>query len=120
MRRPIVVGSSPVATAASASLPLRARARKTRRSSQFTSCISAVYNCIIALLISPFRRSKCRQTGVPDMRNVEHFIDGKVLAGASGRYADIFDPNVGEVPARVPRGTKGEQIGRGAGRGRGC
>src|SRR3546814_9033068 len=42
------------------------------------------------------------------MRNVEHFIDGKVLAGASGRYADIFDPNIGEVQARVTLGTKGE------------
>jgi malonate-semialdehyde dehydrogenase (acetylating) / methylmalonate-semialdehyde dehydrogenase len=36
------------------------------------------------------------------MRNIEHFIDGRRAAGASGRFGDVFDPNSGQVQARVP------------------
>ncbi|MEM8921616.1 MAG: aldehyde dehydrogenase family protein, partial [Pseudomonadota bacterium] len=35
------------------------------------------------------------------MRAIEHFIDGASVAGASGRYGDVFNPNTGEVQARV-------------------
>ena len=35
------------------------------------------------------------------MRQIEHFVDGKALAGAGGRFGDVFDPNTGEVQARV-------------------
>ncbi len=35
------------------------------------------------------------------MREVQHFVGGHALAGASGRFADIYDPNIGEVQARV-------------------
>ena len=35
------------------------------------------------------------------MRDVQHFINGKAQAGQSGRSADIFNPNTGEVQARV-------------------
>ncbi len=31
-----------------------------------------------------------------------HFIAGKHVAGTSGRFADVFDPNTGGVQARVP------------------
>ncbi|MBL4758313.1 MAG: CoA-acylating methylmalonate-semialdehyde dehydrogenase [Rhizobiales bacterium] len=34
-------------------------------------------------------------------RKIGHFIDGKEVAGTSGRFADIFDPNTGEVQAQV-------------------
>jgi malonate-semialdehyde dehydrogenase (acetylating)/methylmalonate-semialdehyde dehydrogenase len=35
------------------------------------------------------------------MRDITHFIDGVSVAGTSGRFADIFNPNTGEVQARV-------------------
>ena len=35
------------------------------------------------------------------MRQIEHFVDGKALAGGGGRFGDVFDPNTGEVQARV-------------------
>src|SRR6185369_16273301 len=35
------------------------------------------------------------------MRDITHFIDGASVAGTSGRYGDIFNPNTGEVQARV-------------------
>ncbi len=35
------------------------------------------------------------------MRSIEHFIGGRRVAGASGRFGDVFDPNTGRVQARV-------------------
>ncbi len=35
------------------------------------------------------------------MREIGHFIGGKTVAGTSGRYGDVYDPNTGEVQARV-------------------
>src|SRR4029453_8183433 len=35
------------------------------------------------------------------MREIGHFIGGKVVKGTSGRFGDVFDPNTGEVQARV-------------------
>ncbi|MDE2487695.1 MAG: aldehyde dehydrogenase family protein, partial [Alphaproteobacteria bacterium] len=35
------------------------------------------------------------------MREITHFIDGASVAATSGRYADVFNPNTGEVQARV-------------------
>src|SRR3954468_8767727 len=42
------------------------------------------------------------------MRDITHFIDGAAVAGTSGRYGDIFNPNTGEVQARVALATVGE------------
>jgi malonate-semialdehyde dehydrogenase (acetylating)/methylmalonate-semialdehyde dehydrogenase len=42
------------------------------------------------------------------MRNITHFIDGAAVAGTSGRFGDIFNPNTGEVQARVALATAGE------------
>jgi len=42
------------------------------------------------------------------MRNISHFIDGAAVAGASGRYGEVFNPNTGEVQARVQLATVGE------------
>ncbi|MEU5843127.1 CoA-acylating methylmalonate-semialdehyde dehydrogenase [Rhodococcus sp. NPDC047139] len=36
------------------------------------------------------------------VRELTHFVGGQHIPGASGRYADVFDPNTGEVQARVP------------------
>jgi malonate-semialdehyde dehydrogenase (acetylating)/methylmalonate-semialdehyde dehydrogenase len=42
------------------------------------------------------------------MREITHFIDGASVAGTSGRYGDVFNPNTGEVQARVALASKGE------------
>ena len=35
------------------------------------------------------------------MRRIQHFIDGELTAGTSGRSSDVYDPATGEVQARV-------------------
>src|SRR3569832_1312642 len=35
------------------------------------------------------------------MRDITHFIDGASVAATSGRLSDVFNPNTGEVQARV-------------------
>ena len=42
------------------------------------------------------------------MRDIRHFIDGASFEGASGRFGDVFNPNTGEVQARVQVATEGE------------
>ena len=42
------------------------------------------------------------------MREITHFIDGVSIAGTSGRYGDVFNPNTGEVQARVALATAAE------------
>ena len=42
------------------------------------------------------------------MKQIGHFINGKLVAGTSGRSKDIFDPNTGEVQAQVAMGTPSE------------
>jgi malonate-semialdehyde dehydrogenase (acetylating)/methylmalonate-semialdehyde dehydrogenase len=37
-----------------------------------------------------------------------HFIGGKRVFGASGQFADVFDPNTGGVQARVPLASRAE------------
>jgi malonate-semialdehyde dehydrogenase (acetylating)/methylmalonate-semialdehyde dehydrogenase len=35
------------------------------------------------------------------MRDIGHFVGGKEIKGRSGRYGDVFNPNTGEVQAKV-------------------
>ena len=42
------------------------------------------------------------------MRDITHFIDGAAVAGTSGRFGDVFNPNTGEVQARVALATSAE------------
>ena len=42
------------------------------------------------------------------MRDIGHFVNGAHLEGASGRFGDVFNPNTGEVQARVQLATEGE------------
>ncbi|MGI4960014.1 MAG: CoA-acylating methylmalonate-semialdehyde dehydrogenase [Janthinobacterium lividum] len=42
------------------------------------------------------------------MKTLNHFVGGKAQEGTSGRYADVFDPNTGEVQARVALASKSE------------
>ena len=41
-------------------------------------------------------------------REIEHFVGGKHVAGTSGRFADVFDPNTGDVQARVALASTAE------------
>ncbi|WP_328409805.1 CoA-acylating methylmalonate-semialdehyde dehydrogenase [Nocardia sp. NBC_00403] len=42
------------------------------------------------------------------VRELTHFIGGQHVAGTSGRFGDVFDPNIGAVQARVPLASKSE------------
>ena len=42
------------------------------------------------------------------MRQIGHFIDGELVPGTSGRTKDIFNPNTGEVQAKVNMATPAE------------
>src|SRR6185312_6632138 len=42
------------------------------------------------------------------MREIGHFIGGKEVKGKSGRAGDVFNPNTGEVQARVAFASKSE------------
>jgi malonate-semialdehyde dehydrogenase (acetylating)/methylmalonate-semialdehyde dehydrogenase len=42
------------------------------------------------------------------MRNIDHFIGGRPVAGISGQFGDVFDPNTGAVQARVQMATTDE------------
>ncbi|MDQ0465708.1 malonate-semialdehyde dehydrogenase (acetylating)/methylmalonate-semialdehyde dehydrogenase [Caulobacter ginsengisoli] len=42
------------------------------------------------------------------MREIAHFINGSSFTGASGRHGDVFNPNTGEVQARVQFASSAE------------
>ncbi|WP_369060765.1 CoA-acylating methylmalonate-semialdehyde dehydrogenase [Caulobacter sp. 73W] len=42
------------------------------------------------------------------MRSIHHFVNGQALEGASGRFGDVFNPNTGEIQARVQLATPAE------------
>jgi len=42
------------------------------------------------------------------MREIGHFIGGKAVAGTSGRFGDVFDPNTGDVQAKVALASRAE------------
>jgi len=42
------------------------------------------------------------------IKNIGHFIGGKHVKGASGRFADVFNPNTGEVSAKVALASQAE------------
>jgi malonate-semialdehyde dehydrogenase (acetylating)/methylmalonate-semialdehyde dehydrogenase len=42
------------------------------------------------------------------MREIGHFIGGKTVKGVSGRFADVFDPNTGDVQAKVALAKRSE------------
>lgn len=41
-------------------------------------------------------------------KELSHYVGGKHIAGQSGRFADVFDPNTGSVQSRVPLASKAE------------
>jgi len=42
------------------------------------------------------------------MRDIRHFVNGSAFEGASGRFGDVFNPNTGEVQARVQLASAAE------------
>jgi malonate-semialdehyde dehydrogenase (acetylating)/methylmalonate-semialdehyde dehydrogenase len=42
------------------------------------------------------------------MKTIGHFVGGKTVDGTSGRFGDVFDPNTGEVQAKVALASKSE------------
>ncbi len=42
------------------------------------------------------------------MREISHFINGKSVAGESGRFGDVYDPNTGQIQARVSLASAAE------------
>ena len=42
------------------------------------------------------------------VKDIGHFIGGKHVKGTSGRFADIYNPNTGEVQARVALASAAE------------
>jgi malonate-semialdehyde dehydrogenase (acetylating) / methylmalonate-semialdehyde dehydrogenase len=42
------------------------------------------------------------------MRSIHHFVNGQAFEGASGRFGDVFNPNTGEIQARVQLATPAE------------
>ena len=42
------------------------------------------------------------------MRDIQHYINGKATAGVSGRFGDVYDPNTGQIQARVALATAAE------------
>jgi malonate-semialdehyde dehydrogenase (acetylating)/methylmalonate-semialdehyde dehydrogenase len=42
------------------------------------------------------------------MRDIHHFVNGQALIGKSGRFGDVYNPNTGEVQARVQFATDAE------------
>src|SRR6202451_663657 len=56
----------------------------------------------------PHGRSAVRFPRRPSMRDIGHFIGGKEVKGASGRQGDVFNPNTGEVQAKVALANRAE------------
>ncbi|SDE46773.1 malonate-semialdehyde dehydrogenase (acetylating) / methylmalonate-semialdehyde dehydrogenase [Rhodococcus tukisamuensis] len=55
------------------------------------------------------RRGLPHEDGLKKMvRELTHFIGGKAVAGTSGKFGDVFDPNTGQVQSRVPLASKSE------------
>src|SRR5215470_3505774 len=51
------------------------------------------------------RGTSCQEDA---MREIGHFIGGKEVKGASGRYGDVYDPNTGEAQAKVAFAKRAE------------
>ncbi|WP_066072514.1 CoA-acylating methylmalonate-semialdehyde dehydrogenase [Neobacillus soli] len=47
-------------------------------------------------------------TNITEVKELTHFIDGKMVPGESGRFSDVFNPATGEVIAKVPLASANE------------
>ncbi|RJO72321.1 CoA-acylating methylmalonate-semialdehyde dehydrogenase [Nocardia panacis] len=44
------------------------------------------------------------------VRELTHFIGGTHVSGTSGNFGDVYDPNIGQVQAKVPLASKDEVL----------
>jgi malonate-semialdehyde dehydrogenase (acetylating)/methylmalonate-semialdehyde dehydrogenase len=81
-----------------------------RKSSQsiIHLCNIARYFWDIAPFLRNFARLICPQNRESDMQTIGHWINGKMVAGTSGRFADVFNPATGEVQARLALASRAE------------
>ena len=42
------------------------------------------------------------------MKELSHYINGEYVTGASGRFADVYNPATGEIQAKVPLASEEE------------
>ncbi|RRH74805.1 CoA-acylating methylmalonate-semialdehyde dehydrogenase [Falsigemmobacter faecalis] len=42
------------------------------------------------------------------MQEIGHWVNGKLVAGTSGRFADVFNPHTGDVQAKIALATQAE------------
>src|SRR5215510_12811859 len=56
----------------------------------------------------PWQRPPTRNIKESTMREIGHFVGGREVKGTSGRFGDVFDPNTGDVQARVALATHAE------------
>src|SRR5919198_4482589 len=49
-----------------------------------------------------------KTSGRTSMRMIGHVIGGKAVEGESGRFGDVFNPNTGEVQAKVAFAKRSE------------
>ena len=47
-------------------------------------------------------------TNITDVKELTHFIGGKMISGESGRFPEVFNPATGEVIAKVPLASSNE------------
>ncbi|MDR7237642.1 CoA-acylating methylmalonate-semialdehyde dehydrogenase [Neobacillus drentensis] len=47
-------------------------------------------------------------TNITDVKELTHFIGGKMISGESGRFSEVFNPATGEVIAKVPLASSNE------------
>ncbi len=59
-----------------------------------------------AITIAP--ESSSLSAGLPQGKELSHWIAGKRTAGSSGRFGDVYHPASGKVQARVPLGSAAE------------
>jgi malonate-semialdehyde dehydrogenase (acetylating)/methylmalonate-semialdehyde dehydrogenase len=63
----------------------------------------------IGYLIKDWLTTEMRSNAREDvMRAIGHFIGGREVAGTSGRYGEVFNPNTGEVQAKVAFASRAE------------
>jgi malonate-semialdehyde dehydrogenase (acetylating) / methylmalonate-semialdehyde dehydrogenase len=60
----------------------------------------------MSTLVSPLTSASASESTQP--RELTHWIAGKPVAGASGRFGDVFHPASGRVQSRVPLATDAE------------
>src|SRR3954471_18632704 len=55
-----------------------------------------------------WQRPPTRNTKESTMREIGHFVGGREVKGTSGRFGDVFNPNTGDVQARVALAARAE------------